>query len=377
MSQLRTQLNFENAIGYHHDKFPPLNIDLHLLMNDFGDAVDALARYDQMLKNMLNSEFLIAPLRKQEAILSSRMEGTISTMDEILQYEAEVEEDDDSSGFSMDVIETILYQRALNSTQKNMEEGKGISSWLIRSAHQHLLSIGRGADKSPGEYKSEQNYLVDKTKRNVLFVPIEPEHLDAGLDRLFSYINTSEHHILIKAAISHLEFEALHPFKDGNGRVGRMLITLMLWQSKIISAPHFYISRYFEEHKDVYIDSMRDVSRTGDWTPWCKFFLNATAHQAKQNLEIAESIKDLYDEMKRQFSDLLSSKYSIQALDFIFANPIFKNNKFTNNSSIPSQTAHTFSKILLENGLLSVRRPASGRRPATYAFEPLIKLVRV
>ncbi|MCQ9618090.1 Fic family protein [Paenalcaligenes niemegkensis] len=103
-------------------------------------------------------------------------------------------------------------------------------------------------------------------------MPISPEKLQDGLDDLFDYIKNSPMPSLLKAAISHLEFEALHPFKDGNGRIGRMLITLMLWQAKTISEPHFYISAYFEENKDLYIDTMRLVSETGDWSEWCMFF---------------------------------------------------------------------------------------------------------
>lgn len=374
---LENQLDFSSAIKYHHGEFPPQDLNPSSFLNEFASAVDAVARFDQMLATMHNSEFMIAPLRKQEAILSSRMEGTISTMDEILQYEAESEDDEDTSGFSSDVIETVLYQRALNLAQKEIESGKEVSDWLIRSAHQQLLAWGRGADKSPGEYKTEQNYLVDKTKRKVLFIPIEKEQLTSGLGRFFEYINSNPEHALIKTGVAHLEFEALHPFKDGNGRVGRMLITLMLWKSGIISAPHFYISGYFEEHKDEYIDNMREVSRTGNWTPWCKFFLTAVEAQAKRNLQKAEDIRKLYEEMKVVFSDVLSSKYSVQALDFVFTNPIFKNSKFTKDSLVPSQTAHNFSRTLLEKGYLKEIRPASGRRAATYAFEPLLRLVRV
>lgn len=240
-----------------------------------------------------------------------------------------------------------------------------------------MLSFGRGATKSPGQYKMEQNYLADKTRRNILFVPISPERLQEGMDRLFNYIEGSHDTPLIKAAISHIEFEALHPFKDGNGRIGRMLITLLLWSSKVISAPHFYISGFFEEHKDVYIDTMRAVSENDDWTAWCMFFLEAIEKQAIQNLQIAENISELYEKMKQEFSTALASKWSVNALDFVFTHPVFRNNKFTNNSEIPSSTAARFVRVLLERKLLSTLEEPSGRRPALYAFEPLLELVRV
>jgi Fic family protein len=372
------QINLDNAVVYHYDQFPPSNLNYGNFINALVKATDAVARYDQMLKNMHNSEILLAPLRNQEAVISSRMEGTISTMDEILKYEAD-HADDISEGFNVrsEVIETILYQRALKVAQKAMEDGYPFSQSLIKGIHQRLLSFGRGAAKSPGQFKTEQNYLTDPFKKQVLFIPISPEKLPEGLDKLFNYIDKSEHPALVKAALTHIEFEALHPFKDGNGRIGRMLITLMLWSSNTISAPHFYVSGYLEENKNLYIDTMRNVSENGDWESWCGFFLEAVERQAIRNLAIAENIKALYDEMKNTFADILSSKWSVNALDFVFTNPVFRNNKFTANSGIPAPSAARFTRILLDKGIILTLEEASGRRPALYSFEPLMELVRV
>ncbi|MDR3391016.1 MAG: Fic/DOC family N-terminal domain-containing protein [Sulfuriferula sp.] len=378
MSISTTELNFDGAVKYHYNKFPPINLDYGKLVGQLVKATDAIARYDQMLKSMHNSEILLAPLRNQEAVISSRMEGTVSTMDEILQYEADYDEDVASAAdIRSEVIETILYQRALKNAQKAIESGQPLSQFLLKAAHQQLLSWGRGASKSPGQYKIEQNYLAEKNKRNILFVPVSPERLQEGLDSLFKYIEKSPDPVLIKAAIAHVEFEALHPFKDGNGRIGRMLITLMLWKLGVITAPHYYISGYFEENKDMYIDSMRRVSEHDDWTSWCIFFLGAVEDQAIRNLEIAENISSLYEEMKIKFSSLLASKWSVNALDFMFTNPVFRNNKFTNQSGIPSASAARFTRVLLDNGLIILAEEASGRRPALLRFEPLMQLVRV
>src|SRR5690606_1341680 len=161
------------------------------------------------------------------------------------------------------------------------------------------------------------------------------------------------------------------------GRIGRMLITLLLWQSGLLSQPHFYISGYFEQHKDEYIEAMRNVSRSNDWNNWIKFFLIAVEKQAIRNLQIAESIKNLYEEMKTEFSDLLSSKWSLTALDFIFTNPVFRNNRFVNNTKIPVPTAAIMVKKLIDRGYLVQKEAAAGRRPALYSFEPLMRLVRV
>ncbi|MCJ8145534.1 Fic family protein [Acinetobacter sp. A3.8] len=366
-----------DAVKYHYGKFPPQNFQyteplIQILMR----ATNAIARYDQMLKNMHNSEILLAPLRNQEAVISSRMEGTISTMDEILRYEADHDELETGQARS-DVIETILYQRTLKMVQQALLEGAPLSSALIRQAHQGLLSFGRGARKSPGEYKTEQNYLADQNSKKILFVPISPEQLQTGMDTLFGYIDRGEHNALIKIALTHVEFEALHPFKDGNGRIGRMLITLMLWQSGLISSPHFYISGYMEQYKDDYIDKMRNVSMRDAWEDWVMFFLEATSNQAIQNLEVAENIRQLYEELKIKFAEILSSKWSVHVLDFIFTHPVFRNNRFTQKSGIPSATAHKFIKILVEHEILLEIDPASGSKSAMYSFEALMEKVRV
>ncbi len=378
MRRLLPELNFENAVDYHYAQFPPAILDYDAIIEPLVRATDAVARYDQMLKNMHNSAIFLIPLRNQEAVISSRMEGTVSTMDEILRYEADYGEDDNKkANVRLEIIETILYQRSLKAAQKSIEDGHQISPWLTKAIHQKLLSLGRGASKSPGKFKNEQNFIGDKTKKNIVFIPISPEKLDEGMERLFKYIKESSHPALVKIALSHIEFEALHPFKDGNGRIGRMLITLLMWASDVISAPHFYISSYLEEKKDVYIDTMRKVSKNGDWTKWIVFFLNAVEKQAIRNLNITENIHGLYEEMKTEFQVALASKWSVNALDFMFTNPVFRNNKFTSSSGIPTATAARFTRVLVDQNLLVKIEEPSGRKPALYRFEPLMQLVRV
>nr|UOP04357.1 hypothetical protein LVJ77_08415 [Conchiformibius kuhniae] len=152
------QLN--DAVAYHDGQFPPENLDLAKIMPALLAAASAIARYDQMLKNMHNNEILLAPLRNQEAVISSRMEGTISTMDEIMQYEADYAADEYAEHVRTDIIETLLYQRTLKNVQQAMKGGYPLSASLLKTMHQQLLSYGRGATKSPGQFKTEQNYLV-------------------------------------------------------------------------------------------------------------------------------------------------------------------------------------------------------------------------
>ena len=375
-------LDISDAVQYHYGRFPPELPDYRVLMKPLSSAAAALARYDQMLKGMHNSDILLAPLTSQEAVVSSRMEGTISTLDEVLRYEAENEEGEENkddivaSHYRSEAIEVHLYSRSMRMAQASVRDGAPISDWLIRSTHKQLLSYGRGATMTPGEYKTDQNYLADRTKRKVLFVPIAPEQLQSGMEVLLSFMKDAEWEVLLRAAMMHLEFEALHPFKDGNGRIGRMLIPLMLWKEGAISQPYFYMSGYLEKQRDEYIDLMRNVSATNDWTAWIVFFLQAVEAQANANLEKAENIRQLYEQMKSEFRSRLASQWSTAALDFVFSRPVFRNSVFTSSSGIPFQTAHRFARILSDCGLLKTIVPASGRRPAMYSFEPLLEIVR-
>ncbi|MFA7329847.1 MAG: Fic/DOC family N-terminal domain-containing protein [Candidatus Delongbacteria bacterium] len=371
------QLNTDDAVHYHTGQFPPVKLDLPVILPSLLQATDALARYDQMLKGMHNSEIFLAPLRNQEAVISSRMEGTISTMDEILQLDAELDPESTSGETRSEALETILYQRTLRAAQQQMAEGYPLSASLIRSMHQQLLSIGRGAGKSPGKFKTQQNYIGERGSGRVEFVPIAPEVLLVGLDQMLHVMQDKQRPILLRAALCHLEFEALHPFEDGNGRVGRMLITLMLWADGSIAAPHFYISRYLEDHKDVYLHQMREVSRSGQWEDWCCFFLEAVRQQALHNLESAESIRSLYEEMKLRFQQVLASKFAQQALDFVFTWPVFRNSRFTQHAGIPSATASRFSRVLLKEGLLETVQESAGQKAALLRFEPLMRRIRV
>lgn len=367
-----------NATDYHYNKFPPTTLDYEKLLDPIADATAALTRYDQMLATMHNSQILLAPLRNQEAVISSRMEGTISTLDEILRLEAEEDAGDTDALLKArsEAVETLLYSRALLRLQQQMADGQPLSEFLIRQAHQMLLSFGRGAEMEPGTYKTEQNYIGEKRRKSVSFVPINPQSLPQGMTNLMGFVQKSGLNRLLKTALAHVEFEALHPFKDGNGRIGRMMITLMLWETGIIRAPHFYVSATFEEFRDEYIDRMRRVSSHDEWTEWCIFFLDVLSRQAKLNIDTANRILALYEEMKSRFREELNSQWSIDALDFMFANPTFRNSRFTNAGGMPSHVAMTITRKLKSAGLLVPVAPASGRRPAMYAFKPLLDIVR-
>ncbi|MDA0744836.1 Fic family protein [Brevundimonas aurantiaca] len=376
---IANRYDLSESVAYHTGAFPPATLDYEALIGPLDEAAASLARYDAKMASMVNSELFLAPLRRQDAVSSSRMEGTISTIEEV--YRLEAEEDagsvDPHREARNDDIETFLYSRALRNAQQSLAEGAPLSEHLIRTAHQQLLSFGRGAHKRPGAYKVEQNYIGDDRRGKIYYVPIAPEHLAPAMGELVRFMNEGTMRPLIRAALTHVEFESLHPFEDGNGRIGRMLITLMLWKLGIISQPNFFVSGYFETHKAEYIERMRAVSAIGDWTGWAVFFLHAMHEQAKVNIQTADRIFTLYGEMRELFRVVLNSQFHDQALDFVFSSPVFRNDRFVDRSGIPAASARSLSRRLVDAGLLRTIEPSAGRRAALYAFDPLLDLLKI
>ncbi|MEH3047513.1 Fic family protein [Sphingomonas adhaesiva] len=373
------RFDLTGAVSYHMGEFPPAKLDYEAILGPLEDAAASLARYDAKMASMVNSELFLAPLRRQDAVSSSRMEGTISTIEDLYRLEADEDAGADTSYREArnDDVETYLYSRVLRDAQQAISEGAPLSEHLIKAAHQQLLSFGRGARKRPGAYKVEQNYIGDDRKGKIYYIPIAPEQLAPAMERLVHFMNGDMMRPLLRTAMTHVEFEALHPFEDGNGRIGRMLITLMLWKLGIISQPNFFVSGYFERHKEEYIERMRDVSAAGDWSGWSIFFLRAMYAQATVNTQTADMILSLYGGLRERFRGVLNSQYHDRVLDFVFAHPVFRNDRFVERSGIPASSARILSRRLLEDGLLRTIEPAAGRRAALYAFDPLLDILKV
>lgn len=364
-----------SAANYHYGGFPPSPVDINQVFEPLTEALQKLTRYDEKLQHMPNSELLLAPLRQRDAVVSSRMEGTISTLEEVLRLEASASAKRTEGTTHNEAIEVALYARALKLAEGQLSDGYGLSEYLIKSAHETLLSYGRGAEKSPGQYKSQQNYIGERTRKRVDFIPIAPEKLQRGMQDLLLFINNDTQHALVKTAIFHAEFEALHPFEDGNGRVGRMLIPLMLWTQRILSAPHFFVSDYFERNKEEYVERLRGVSLTGDWSNWCAFFMVALDAQASSNISVVSQMQAHYEEMTERFRQVLRSQYFSAAVDYMFARPVFWNNHFVETAQAPSSTLRNFTPKLVDEGLLDVLIPPAGRAPGLYALSSLLKII--
>ena len=188
------------GVQYHYGAFPPKELDYSVLASPLADAAAAIARYAQMLGGIQNTRLFLTPLERREALSSSRMEGTISTLDELLMYEAsleELEEEGAANSARRDTHEVYAYRRAMNKAESMIDKGAQLSPDLLCVCHKSLLTWTRGREKAPGKFKTDQNYLVDMATRQILFTPISPDQLQEGMDELFSFIDDSTEHPLI------------------------------------------------------------------------------------------------------------------------------------------------------------------------------------
>ena len=365
-----------NAVHYHLGKFPPADLDWAQLIPLLGPANAGLARYDGLLSAIPNAHILLSPLTTQEAVLSSKIEGTHVTIGEVLEIEAGGESDAFTQPKRLDAEEVLNYRRAMQACVGEMAH-RPFSQHILRGAHALLMEGVRGRDKTPGYYRIDQNWIgtAGCNMDTASFVPIAPEHLSFGMDEWERYFGSvTEPDALVQLAIIHVEFEALHPFKDGNGRLGRMLIPLFLYQRKLLASPDFYMSGYLERNREEYQERLRAVSRDGDWTSWCVFFLRGIREQAAENERRARAILALYDRIKTQIADLTHSQHAIRAVDFLFQSPIFGAPTFINHADIPKPTANRILGLLRDAGILMTLEEGRGRRPGIYAFRELLNV---
>ena len=366
-----------SATSYHLGKFPPGNLDWARLVPTIGRAHAAVAAYGAMLESIPNTNVLISPLATQEAVYSNRIEGTQTTLTQVLTFEAYENHSVDDPVKSIDAYEVINYRVALDIATSQLDQIP-LSLRLIRNAHRILMRGVRGQDKAPGEYRRIPNSVwigpPGSTIERADFVPCPVEDLPGAMDAWERFIHSDEPDPLVQLAVVHAEFESIHPFLDGNGRIGRLIVPLYMVEKGLLEAPHFYISGFLDQHRDEYYGRLLAVSRDDDWTGWSEFFLTAMAEQANVNLLRARSILTLYNELKERVVDETHSQYSVRALDWIFGKPIFRSSDFVANSGIPTPTASRILRVLRDSDILTVVSEASGRRPALLAFTRLLRL---
>lgn len=355
------------------DDLPLQNLEWQRLLPLTGRANAALARYDGMLQTLPNPAVLLAPITANEAVLSSRIEGTQATLDEVLEHEAGVETPAERQH---DIAEVNNYRAAVRIAERMLQD-RPLSLQFIRTLHQRLLQGVRGRDKTPGAFRTDQNWIgragdpIEKAR----FIPPDPGILGGCLDQWESFLQLEEQDPVLQTAVAHAQFEILHPFKDGNGRIGRMIIPLLLYRRGALGRPMFYMSEYLEENRQEYYDRLLEITNNGDWQQWVEFFARALIDQAELNLEKVRSIRDLYDEMRQKFADTTHSQFAMSAVDAFFKFPVIAGNTFFKEGGFNNRVTASQMLRQLENaGLIVKMRDGSGPRPAIYAMPRLLNI---
>lgn len=357
---------------YEPQPLPLEDLDYKALIALVGEANAALARYSGLLQAMVNPAVLLSPITNQEAVLSSKIEGTQATLEEVLEHEAGQTYDENKT---QDIREVLNYRRALVLAREQLQD-RPLRLSLLLHLHRILMDSVRGQNKTPGEFRKEQNWIgrtgckIDEAT----FVPPSPLRLQDHLQAWEAYLAGADFDVLAQTAIAHAQFELIHPFKDGNGRIGRLLIPLLLFAKERLSSPMFYLSQYLESHRDEYYARLQAISKHGDWTGWIAFFLQAIIEQATDNTARVQDIMSLYTTMKDRVRTVTRSQHTAQLVDSLFAKPIFRPSDIVERTEIPKPTAHILIRQLLEDGIIQVMREASGRRPAIYVFPWLLDI---
>lgn len=304
------------------DTLPPA-LDLHALAMPLADAVEAVGELNGIGRTLENPYLLIRPLQTKEALTSSSMEGTYSTIDELMLLEAGSE----GTG-SGDTREVRNYGRALAQTIASLNT-LPLCLRTICDAHATLLGglpPARGHRGRPGELKDQQNWIGARTIEQARFIPPPPAESREALFALEGYIQRDDRkslHPLIDAALIHYQFETIHPFADGNGRVGRIIVPVLLLERGLLHQPLLYLSPFLERRKDDYIDLMFEVSRSGDWTSWIRFFLGAVGSSARQTIEVADRLFVLRRDYRAAFQTARRPALLLRLIDRLFERPIF------------------------------------------------------
>ncbi|GAB7082196.1 Fic family protein [Megalodesulfovibrio paquesii] len=357
-------------------RFLPFDdLDLGLALRVIVQANSALAMFKGTLIGVPNPEVLLAPLTMKEAVLSSRIEGTQATVGDVFRYEAGETPTQESR--RNDVFEIINYRKALHIAQEELKT-RPFSLNLLKRLHEILLDSVRGRHKARGQFRTVQNWIggAGTTMEQAQFVPPEPLRVPELLNNWESYYHYDEVDALVQLAIVHAQFEIIHPFLDGNGRLGRILVPLFLYEKGLLASPVFYISAYLEEHREKYIEQLRQLDNTPEsWLRWIVFFMNAIRAQAQKNTETAMAVMQLYARLKERVIECTRSQYAVPLLDQCFRRPVFTSAQIALGPGGP--TYASISKMLLnlrEAGVLQVVREGSGRRPQIFSLHELVSM---
>ena len=354
----------------------PPQVDLRPMVPAIGRANHALGRLNGILYALPNPELLLSPFLTKEAVLSSRIEGTQASIVDVFGNEARrlVSE---TTELERDVREIVNYRRALLSGIKEIRK-RPIGENVMKKMHRILLDSVRGAGSDRGNFRRSQVFIgkAGAQIEDATFIPPaanEVSRLIANWERYFHADNAGVDD-LVKIAILHYQFEAIHPFLDGNGRVGRLLISLSLFDKGLLNHPILYISEFFEEHRQQYYDLLLGVSRVSAWPEWIAFFLQAIAVQSERAEKTAKRILELYSELKHEAA-LMNSPYALKFLDIIFAQPVFTFASLKEQLGTKAQqTVYNLIGKFIGRGI--VRERGRHKRNRQFEFPKLLNLLK-
>lgn len=348
----------------------PLKLSAEL-SRKLDNALVSLGRLDSISEILPDSSLFLYMYVRKEAVLSSMIEGTQSSLSDLLVYEL-----DGIPGVPVDdAMEVSNYVKALEYGVSQIDNNFPISSRLFKEIHSILLSKGRGSSKEPGQYRVSQNWIGGTRPGNAVYVP-PPNMVDACMGNLENFLHDikSATPVLLKAAISHVQFETIHPFLDGNGRLGRLLISLLLYENKILQKPLLYLSLYFKIHRQEYYKHLTNVRVKGDWESWIDFFADAVIHTSNQAVKTARSLIALIDRDENIIKNMgRASSTALQVYMCFVKNPILNAGAIHNQSSLSVATIHSSLENLVDLGILE--EVSQKKRNKIYAYKEYIHIL--
>ncbi len=336
---------------------PPVQINAEL-QTALSDADRALGRLDGSIRTLPNPDLFVFMYVRKEAVLSSQIEGTQSSLDDLLEVEASLFRQDRPS----DVNEIVNYLSAMKHGLARLGELR-LSVRLIREIHEKLLQGARGTDRTPGEIRNSQNWIGPRgcTLNEAVYVPPPPHEVPTALGNLETFLHAHDSiPALVRVGLVHAQFETIHPFLDGNGRVGRLLITFMLCEREILTKPVLYLSHYFKRNRERYYELLQHVRDRDDWESWLIFFLTAVAHVSNEATETARKIVDLRerhrDSITRHFGRAAAG--ALRVLESLYYRPIISVNDIKNETGTSYTAANNLTERFVTHGIL---REITGR----------------
>ena len=322
-------------------------------------------------KMLPNPHMLIGPFLRHEAVLSSRIEGTLATEEELLLFEINPAVE----AKTPDVREVANYVKAIEYGFKRLKK-LPVCLRFIRELHERLLHGVRGADRRPGEFRTVQNYIGTRGEliQNARFVPPPPSELGPALDQLEQFLNApSGLPLLIELALTHYQFEAIHPFVDGNGRIGRLLLSILLCERGPLPKPLLYLSAYFEKNRTQYVDLLLEVSKSGAWQEWIQFFLKGVAIQSEDAIARSQELLALWQKYRSRMQTVRASALGLNLIDSLFSRPVLTIPMAADRLKVTYASAKLNVEKLVKNGILF--EATGNRRNRTYIAQEIMNII--